>query len=132
MPTPLTNHSSPHIGLLILRLFLSLRLIYGVIDNILRWERMKEFATFLENNGFPIPTTSAVISVYAQFICGLLILAGFKTRIASAIIALNFIVALIMVHRSDSIEGMTPALAMLVGALTLFFTGPGKYSVEKK
>ena len=82
------NSPNPHIGLLLLRLFLSLRLIYGVIDNILSWERMKEFATFLESNSFPIPTTSAVISVYAQFICGLLILAGFKTRIASAIMPL--------------------------------------------
>jgi uncharacterized membrane protein YphA (DoxX/SURF4 family) len=32
----------------------------------------------------------------------------------------------------DSIEGMTPALALFFGSLALFFTGPGKYSVDAR
>ena len=120
------------VGLLLLRLFIGLRLLYGVIDNILSWDKMMEFSKFLSAQGFPVPTASAVISVYAQFVGGLLILIGYKIRFASAIIAVNFVVALLMVHLHDSIEGMTPALAMLFGALTFLFCGPGKYSVDKK
>jgi putative oxidoreductase len=120
------------IGMLLFRLFVSVRLIYGVIDNVLHWDRMIEFSRFLKSYGFPMPLFCAVLSVYAQLIGGLLILIGWKTRFASVIIIINFLVALIMVHRKDSLEAMTPALAMLFGAVLLLFIGAGKYSVDKK
>ena len=121
-----------HVGLLLLRLLVGLRLLYGVLDNVFSWERMTEFSGFLQSQGFPFPMVSAVVSVYAQAICGLLILIGYKIRIASAIMIFNFLVAIIMVHRNDTIEGMTPPLAMLFGSLTLLFTGAGKISVGRK
>lgn len=123
-----------HIGLLLLRIFLVFRLIYGVIDNVFSWSQMEEFASFLGAHQFPIPIVSAVLSVYLQFICGTMVLIGYQTKIAGFMLCLNFCVALIFVHFrvGDSIEGMTPALAMLFGAATLFFTGPGKYGIEKR
>jgi len=122
------------IGLLILRLFIGLRLIYGVIDNIISWEQMVEFSKFLTTHGFPMPLVSAVVSVYVQFIGALLMLVGYKTRLAALVLVVNFIVALFAVHIpiGDTVEGMTPALAMLFGCLTLFFTGSGKVSIDKK
>ncbi len=124
--------SNADIGLLMLRIFIGLRLIYGVIDNIISWEKMLEFSGFLKINGFPMPTFSAVLSVYAQFLCAILILVGYKTRLAAAILAFNFIVAMVMVHLKDSIEVMTPALAMLFISITLMFTGAGRWAIEKK
>lgn len=121
-----------HIGVLILRLFIGFRLLYGVIDNIISWEKMLEFSSFLKANEFPFPTVSAVVSVLIQFVCGLGVLIGFKIKVASLILVLNFIVALIFVHikRGDSIEVMTPALAMLFGSLMFVFTGAGKHSFD--
>lgn len=103
-------------------------MLYGVLDNVMSWERMLEFAGFLEVNHFPIPVASAIASVYLQFFCALLILIGFKVRLAAFLLSLNFIVALVFVHfrAGDTIEGMTPALAMFFGCLTLLFTGSGK------
>ncbi|MEQ8470754.1 MAG: DoxX family protein [Marinoscillum sp.] len=120
------------VGILLLRVFIGSRLFYGVIDNILSWERMIEFSNFLAANNFPFPIISAVTSVYVQFFGALSILIGFKLRVASFLLALNFMVALIFVHlrASDTIEGMTPALAMLFGCLTLLFTGPDKISLK--
>lgn len=122
------------LGLLILRLFIGSRLIYGVIDNIISWEHMVEFSKFLATHGFPMPLTSAVVSVYVQFIGAVLVLVGYKTRVAALVLVVNFIVALFAVHIpiNDTIEGMTPAMAMLFGCLTLFFTGPGKMAFDKK
>ncbi|MBK6266119.1 DoxX family protein [Marivirga sp. S37H4] len=119
------------IGILLLRIFIGLRLLYGVVDNIISWQQMIEFSIFLENNGFPFPLMSAVTSVYVQFIGGLLILLGYKIRVTSFILIINFLVAFI-VHllANDTVEGMTPALAMLFGCLTFLFTGPGKLSVK--
>ncbi len=121
-----------YIGLLLLRLFIGARLLYGVLDNILSWERMTEFSQFLEANQFPFPLASAVLSVYAQFLCSVMILAGYKIRLASSLMIINFIIALVFVHlpSHDSVEAMTPALAMLFGCLTLLFTGAGRISVH--
>lgn len=124
----------PDLGLLLLRLFLGSRLLYGVVDNVVSWERMQEFALFLEQHHFPLPTISAIISVYLQLLGALLILLGYKTRVAAFLLSLNFLVALLAVHlaNSDSIEGMTPALAMLFSSLTLLLTGPGRHSIDQK
>lgn len=120
------------IGILLLRIFIGGRLLYGVIDNVVSWERMVEFSIFLEANHFPIPIISAVTSVYVQFFGAISILLGFRLRLASFLLVINFLVALIFVHFrvNDTIEGMTPALAMLFGCLTLLFTGAEKISLE--
>lgn len=124
--------SHKHVGILLLRIFIGFRLLYGVIDNMLSWVRMIEFADFLEVNNFPFPIISAITSVYIQFICALLILVGFKVRLASLLLVINFLIALFFIHilSKDTIEGMTPALAMLFGNLTLLFTGADKISIE--
>jgi putative oxidoreductase len=115
------------IGVLILRIFIGARLFYGVIDNVICWDQMIEFLEFLAAFNFPFPIISAVVSVYLQLICALMILTGYQIRIASILMVFNFIVALAFVHiaHDDSIEQMTPALAMFFGSLTLLFTGRG-------
>ncbi|HSF52968.1 MAG TPA: DoxX family protein [Algoriphagus sp.] len=121
-------------GILILRIFLGSRLLFGVVDNVLSWRSMIEFSEFLASFHFPIPVMSAVMSVYAQFICAFMILTGFHVRIASIFMILNFLIALTFVHfaNGDSIEQMTPAFAMLFGSMTLLFTGAGrKFSISE-
>ncbi len=129
----LDSHKS--IGIFILRLFIGIRLIYGVQDNIFSWEQMLEFTKFLEINGLPFPVLSAVVSVYLQFICAILLIVGYKTRFAAFLLVLNFIVAIgVHINFKDSIEGMTPALAIFFGCITILFTNAGKiaYSSIRK
>jgi putative oxidoreductase len=89
---------------------------------------MRAFEDFLEVNGFPVPLFSAMLSVYAQLVCGILIISGFYIRIASLVMIINFLIALIIVHRQDSFEAMTPALAILFANILFLFYGAGKYS----
>ena len=93
---------------------------------------MIEFSEFLLANNFPFPIASALVSVYVQFFGAILILIGFRIRLSAFILIINLLMALIMVHlpSNDTIEGMTPALAMLFGCLTLLFTGAEKWSLE--
>ena len=124
--------SHKEFGILLLRTFVGCRLFYGVIDNVLNWEQMTEFSNFLEAHNFPFPLMSAVTSVYVQFIGAILILFGYKSRLASFLLSINFIIAIFFVHirANDSVEGMTPALAMLFGCLTLLFTGADRISLD--
>ena len=124
--------SKKYFGVFLLRMFIGTRLLYGVMDSILSWERMIEFSNFLQNNDFPFPTISAMTSVYVQFFGAILILIGYRIRFASFLLLINFLVALVFVHirAGDTIEGMTAALAMLFGCLTFIFTGAEKISFE--
>lgn len=124
------NHKD--VGVLLLRLFIGSRLLYGVADNIFNWSRMLEFKQFLQLFQFPMPLLSAIISVYAQAIAGILIFIGWKIRWAAVVMIVNFIVALVMVHWGQTVEEMTPALAMLFGNLLFLFTGAGKHSIDRE
>jgi putative oxidoreductase len=120
------------LGVFILRLFIGARLIYGVIDNVFSWEHMIKFRDFLQLSDFPVPMVCAIISVYAQLLAGIMIVIGLKIRLASAFMIINFLVAIVMVHRSDTVERMTPVLAILFCCVLFLFQGAGKYSTEGK
>lgn len=124
------NHKD--VGVLLLRIFIGTRLLYGVLDNIFSWSHMLEFKAFLQLFHFPMPLVSAIVSVYAQALAGVLIIAGWKIRGAALIMIFNFIVALLMVHRGQTIEQMTPPLAMLFGNLLFLFTGAGRYALDRE
>ncbi|MGI8597613.1 MAG: DoxX family protein, partial [Chitinophagaceae bacterium] len=100
------------LGVLFLRLFIGIRLVYGVLDNVFDWKHMMLFRDFLDTTGFPLPLVSAVVSVYAQLFAGIMILLGWKIRIAALLMIINFLIAVLMVHLGQSFEQMTPALAM--------------------
>jgi putative oxidoreductase len=120
----------PEAGILLLRLFFAAILIYGTLDNVLSEARMHEFRDFLAHHGFPYPLFSARLSVYAQFVCGLLLLAGFATRLAALVMIVNFVVALGMVHVGLEFGANIAPLSML--ALAVFFAlhGGGRFAMD--
>lgn len=131
MPSPtawLERHNA--LGVPLFRLFMGATLVYGTQDNVFHGERMLEFRDFVEQNGFPAPQFSAYLSAYAQFVCGLLIAAGAATRPAAAVMVVNFVAALVMVHWGLPFSANISPLAMLFGSLLLLFHGAGAYSVD--
>lgn len=68
------------LGVLFLRLFIGICLIYGVLDNIFSWHHMIKFRDFLQHFNLPVPIVSAIVSVYAQLLAGLLFVFGWKIR----------------------------------------------------
>lgn len=127
---PPASHGQVHSGLLLLRVFTGLVLAYGTQDNVFSAAHMLEFRDFLAKHGFPAPLLSAYVSAYAQFVGGLLLVAGWLTRPAAAVMVVNFIVALVMVHRSLPFGSNIAPLAMCANALVLVITGPGAFSLD--
>ncbi len=117
-------------GELFIRFAIGFHLIYGTQDNIFSWDRMLEFSEFLTAFGFPLPLISAMVSVYAQFISGIMYILGFQVRVAAMVMISNFLVALIMVHIGDSYPGMFPAIMMLAGSCYLLFNGSKVFSID--
>lgn len=114
-----------------LRLVTGSFIIWGVQDNILSYEQMREFERFLSARGVPYPLFAAFLSVYVQFICGLSILLGAFIRLTSIAFIINFIAALVIAHRGDTFASMLPALMMLAAGFFFLFHGAGRPSVDE-
>jgi putative oxidoreductase len=130
--TTLNNYfeSRKDYGVIFLRVIIGWRLIDGTQDNVLSWERMIEFRNFLEQHHVAYPLVAATVSVYAQFICGILYILGLFMRPAAVIMIFNFIVALIIVHIGTTFLQSFEALMMLFGSIFFLFAGAGKISMD--
>lgn len=118
-------------GALFIRLLVGFHLIYGTQDNVFSYERMLEFKDFLEARGVPLPLVAAHVSVYAQFIAGVLYIIGWQVRGAALVMVINFIAAIVIVHLGESYPGVFPALVMLFSSLFLLLYGAGKPSLDQ-
>ncbi|MDV3307500.1 MAG: DoxX family protein [Cyclobacteriaceae bacterium] len=117
------------VAMLFLRIPVGFHLIYGVVDNVVSWERMLEFRDFLQAHHFPLPLACAVVSVYAQLLCGLMYILGIRIRVAAAIMIINFTIALIGVHIGDAYPPAFPALIILSSSVVFLLLGGGRWSV---
>jgi putative oxidoreductase len=119
-----------HLAPVLLRLFTAFVLMYGTQDNVFHYGEMLKFRDFLAQHGFPFPLYAAYLSAYAQFGAGFLIALGFFTRFAAATMVINFIVALVMVHRALPFGSNIAPLAMLVNSLFFVMRGAPEMSVD--
>ena len=75
---------------------------------------------------------SLVATIFAEFVCSILIIIGFKTRLASIPLIFTMAVAAFIVHGADPIGTKEKALLYFVGYLVIFLIGSGKYSVDER
>jgi putative oxidoreductase len=118
-------------GPVFVRLIVGSFLFWGTQDNVFSYARTVEFAEFLRAHGTPFPLAAAFLSAYAQFVCGLLYIAGALTRPAAAVMIVNFVAAVVIAHIGDTFRGMFPALVMLFTSCFLLLHGPGLLSVDE-
>jgi len=127
---PLLRLLTP-VAMLSLRLYVGWFLIVGVWDNITSAERMTEFEGFLRTLNCPAPEIAAPVSVWAQLVVGVLLIPGLFTRIGGIVLAINFIVAVLLLAPTGASERdlFPPAILIFVGAV--FATqGAGALSLD--
>jgi putative oxidoreductase len=118
------------LGLLLLRCVTGAFLIYQSHDNVFSAERMGEFVKFLTQFNFVMPELMAPLSVYAQFAAGIAFILGLLTRWFGLITAINFIVAVWMVHWNDPVPGIWPAAILIVLGLYFGLRGSGQHGID--
>lgn len=124
--------SKKEYGVIFLRIIIGWRLIDGTQDNVFSWTRMLEFRDFLDQHHVAYPLLAANVSVYAQFICGILYILGLFVRPAAIIMIINFIIALMIVHIGTTFQESFAALMMLFGSAFFLFHGAGKLSLDER
>jgi putative oxidoreductase len=125
------DHVGRPLAFLALRLYLGGFLVWGVWDNITEAGRMTEFAMFLATLNCPWPEIAALASVWAQLIVGVLLILGAFTRWAGALLAVNFLVAVVLfaTTNADARTQYPHAILVFIG-LVFVTTGAGKWAID--
>lgn len=125
------NGLTTDVTLLLLRGLTGAFLISQTIDNVVSSERMREFVGFLDQFGFVRPDLLAPLSVWVQFLAGCMLVAGFLTRFAGMAIAVNFIVAVVMVHWNEDFRGWWPAVVLVAIGIDVAARGSGRFGLDR-
>ena len=99
------------------------------------WPKLLTFNKRLETFRDPIgigSEASLTLIIFAEVICSLLLIFGFYTRIALVPLIIAMSIVAFIVHGNDSFGEKEKALLFLGAFLTLFFSGPGKLSLDDR
>ncbi len=75
---------------------------------------------------------SLFLAVIGEFLCPILIIIGYKTRLVSIPTVITMGVAAFIVHAADPFGTKEKALLFLIAFITIALLGPGKYSIDRK
>ena len=117
-----------HLGTLVLRIIGGgLMLAHGIPKLLKLFRGDFQFAD-------PIglgPGISLGLTVFAEFLCAVFILIGFKSKLASVPLMITMLVAGLIVHGADPFGKKELALIYFGIYLAIFMLGSGKYSIDK-
>lgn len=74
---------------------------------------------------------SLFLATFAEFVCAILIIGGFKTRYASIPLVITMAVAAFITHFDDPWGKKEMAFLYLVGFSAVALLGAGKYSIDR-
>jgi len=101
---------------------------------------MAGYAGYLKNLGVPAPEFWSWIGAPVEFVIGAALILGVGTRYAALLCALFLVVATALAHRYweypaaqtvAQYNNFLKNLAIFGGALLIFATGPGRFSVDR-
>lgn len=114
---------------------LALRLVLGIIMVVHGWQKIHagpgHFVQMV--HGLGLPGFLAYFSLAAEFIGGLLLIAGFATRIAAFFIFIDMLVAITKVHLHNGLTGQGGyqfPLSLIAIAFALILFGAGEISID--
>ena len=120
---------SVNIGFLILRVGFSIGLMthgYGKFLRVIN-------GNFKFSDPLGIGTSlSLILASFGEFIAPIFVIVGWKTRLFSIFPAFTMLVALTIAHDGDPFSRKEKSLMYLIAFVAIYFTGPGKYSVDKE
>ncbi len=120
---------SPDLGLLIFRVLVALVLFlyHGLhkFNALISGE-----IEFIDPIGIGV-TASLILSCIAEFLCAILIMLGIKTRWAAAVLVINFLVVVFVVHGPEPFAAKQLQTLFLSSFVALLFAGGGKYSLDR-
>ena len=120
-------------GLLIIRLLVGVLIIFHGFGNLLSGYAF--IGGVMENAG--LPRLFAYGAFIGEIVAPILIIAGFRARGASLVLAFTMFVAILLVHAGEIFTlnqfggwAIELQLFYLLGAIAIFFSGAGNYALS--
>lgn len=129
----LENFQNKDTGLLLQRLSIGILILFHGIANL------NSNYSFIKSllNGIGIPEFIAYSVFIGEIIAPILIIIGWRARLASLVLAFNMLIAILMAHSADIFTlnqfggwGIELQGLYLFGAMVIFLLGAGKYAVS--
>ena len=76
------------------------------------------------------PAISLTLAMFAEFICAILVMVGFFTRIAALPIVITMCVVVFHVHAADPLSTKELPMLYLISYTFILFMGAGKHSID--
>ena len=119
------------VALLVLRLGFGAGMVYHGFGKVFG-ESMPYLINGVSQLGFPFPAFFAWSAAIAEFVGGAMLMAGALTRVSAVFIGITMFVAAFGAHLHDPFAKKELALAYLVVATAIYFSGAGRYSVDAR
>jgi putative oxidoreductase len=71
-----------------------------------------------------------ILTVFAEFVCSILLIVGLGTRLALIPLIITMLVAVFIVHAPDGMDKKEHGLMYLLPYFALFLLGSGKFSLD--
>jgi putative oxidoreductase len=97
------------------------------------WPKLTNFSERMEKFRDPLglgSELSLALIVFAEVFCSIFLMLGLYTRLALIPLIIAMSVIFFIVHGNDPFGEKEKAFLFLAAFLTLFFTGPGKFSLD--
>lgn len=101
---------------------------YGAVFNLTAGSDNYEW---LGSKGVPFPYFMSWLYILTEFVGGIALIIGFKTRWFAIPLIINFIVAYCLVHLGDEYKKSFEAIQMLFVSFFFLFNGSGKLSIDE-
>lgn len=134
----MTNTTRPSasvsLGLLVLRIVVGAIFAAHGAQKVFEFTLPGTIGNF-EGMGVPLPEIAAPVVAFVELIGGILLIVGFLTRPVAILLAIDMLVALVLVHLPAGLwvgDGGYEFVAVLGAvALALVFTGAGRFSLDR-
>ncbi|UZD22005.1 DoxX family protein [Algoriphagus halophytocola] len=116
------------IGLLIMRLGAGAMIMTHGYPKLLRLFG-DEPIKFMDFMGLG-PVVSLSLAVFAEFVCAILVILGFKTRLAAIPLIITMLTAVLIAHAADPFGRKELPLLYAVVFITILIFGAGRFSID--
>ncbi len=129
----LSKFRNKETGLLIQRISIGILILFHGVANL------TSGYSFIKSllNSISIPESGAYAVFLGEIIAPILIIIGWRARLASLVLAFNMLIAILIAHSADIFTlnqfggwGIELQGLYLFGAVVIFFLGAGKYAVS--
>lgn len=115
------------------------RIVIGLLFVMAAYAKFKGLAGttgYLTKLGVPAPSIMAPIVATFELLTGVLVIVGFKTRLAALALAIFVVIAALLAHTNfadqNQLNHFLKNFAIAGGCLALFVSGAGTYSVDAR